>query len=82
MSDDDERLAALIDNEIAEDETNALLGRLAQDEGLRERLAALRKDRDRLVTAFDALLGQAPLARLLAAIPPADVEPAAGSKRA
>lgn len=82
MSDDDERLAALIDNEIAEDETNALLGRLAQDEGLRERLAALRKDHDRLVTTFDALLGQAPLARLLAAIPPADAEPAAGSKRA
>ena len=75
MPEDDERLAALIDNELGDEEKNALLERLAQDEALRERLAALRQDRDRLVASFDALLGQAPLARLRAAIPAADAEP-------
>ena len=49
MPDDEERLAALIDNELDDDEKAKLLERLAQDEALRDRLAALRRDRDRLV---------------------------------
>ena len=82
MPDDEERLAALIDNELDEDEKSALLARLAQDEGLRNRLEALRQDRARLVASFDALLAQAPLARLRAAIPTADAELPPHPKRA
>jgi anti-sigma factor RsiW len=82
MPEDEERLAALLDNELDEDEKSALLERLAQDEALRERLAALRRDRDRLIASFDALLGQAPLARLRAAIPASDAEPPARPVRA
>jgi anti-sigma factor RsiW len=74
MADDDERLAALIDNELEGDEKAALLARLEHDEGSRARLEAVRQQRARLVASFDALLGQAPLARLRAAIPVADVE--------
>ena len=81
MEHDDERLAALIDNELDEDEKNALLERLAQDEALRDRLAVLRQDRDRLVASFDALLAQAPLDRLRAAIPPAESRPSAPAER-
>ena len=81
MPDDDERLAGLIDNELDEDERSALLERLAQREALRSRLAAIRRDRDRLVASFDALLGQAPLERLRAAIPAAEAEPPAPQKR-
>ena len=77
MPDDDERLAALLDNELGEDAKSALLQRLANDETLRERLDVLRRDRDRLIASFDALLGQAPLDRLRAAIPPAEAEPPA-----
>ena len=75
MADDDEWLAALLDNELGEDEKSALLQRLANDESLRQRLDAVRRDRDRLVASFDALLGQAPLERRRAAIPPAEAEP-------
>jgi anti-sigma factor RsiW len=82
VRDDDERLAALIDNELDEKEKAELLERLAQDEALRDRLAALRRDRERLVASFDALLGQAPLERLRAAIPAADAAPPAPRKRA
>lgn len=74
MPDDDERLAALIDNELNDDEKSALLSRLAQDDALRNRLDELRQDRDRLVASFDALLEQAPLARLRRAIPAADAD--------
>ncbi len=82
MPDDDERLAALIDNELHGDEKSALLARLAQDESLRARLEAVRQDRARLVASFDELLGQAPLARLRAAIPDADAELPLRQKRA
>ncbi len=75
MPDDDGRLAALIDNELDQESKARLLARLAQDEALRERLEELRRDRARLVTAFDALLEQAPLAKLRAAIPQADAGP-------
>jgi anti-sigma factor RsiW len=71
---DEERLAALIDNELDEDEKGVLLSRLAQDEDLRARLEALRRDRARLVASFDALLDEAPVDRLRAAIPLADAD--------
>lgn len=71
MDDDGERLAALIDNELDDEEKAALLERLARDPALRDRLAAHQRDRDRLVASFDSLLAQAPVERLRAAIPPA-----------
>ena len=70
---DEERLAALIDNELSAEEKAALLERLAHDEALRGRLAAMRRDRDRLAGALDALLAAAPVERLRAFIP-AEVE--------
>jgi anti-sigma factor RsiW len=81
MPDDEERLAALIDNELDEEEKAALIERLAQDETLRDRLAALRRDRDRLVASFDALLAQAPLDRLRAAVPAGNAKPPAPQRR-
>ena len=81
MYEDEERLAALIDNELEGEEKAALLERLAQDEALRDRLDAIRRDRDRLVGSFDALLELAPLERLRAALPPVEAEPAAPLQR-
>ena len=81
MPDDDERLAALINDELDEDEKNSLLSRLAHNDALRERLEELRQDRARLVSSFDALLAHAPLTRLRAAIPAADADPFPRPKR-
>jgi anti-sigma factor RsiW len=81
LTDDEERLAALIDNELDEEEKAKLLERLERDDALRSRLAALRSDRDQIVASFDALLGQAPLERLRAVIPAAVAEPLAPRKR-
>jgi anti-sigma factor RsiW len=81
MPDDDERLAALIDDELDESQKYSLLSRLAQDDALRERLEELRQDRTRLASSFDALLAQAPLSRLRAAIPAADVDLPPRAKR-
>jgi len=69
---DDERLIALIDNELDDQERASLTARLAADEALRARFEALRRSRDDLVTAFDALLDQAPVERLRANLPPAE----------
>jgi anti-sigma factor RsiW len=69
MSDDDAELVALIDNELDESRRNALLARLAADERLRQRYEQLRQTSAPLAAAFDALLEQAPLARLRAALP-------------
>jgi len=78
MSGDDERLAALIDDELDARERSALLERLAGDEALRDRLVAMRHDRERLAGAFDALLTAAPVERLRATVAAA----AAGARRA
>ena len=67
---DDEALVALIDNELDEATRGGLLARLGQDEALRHRLEALRQSRAEIVATFDALLEQAPLARLRASLPP------------
>jgi anti-sigma factor RsiW len=69
MADDDAELAALIDNELDESRRTALLARLAADERLRERYEELRQTGAPLAASLDALLGQAPLARLRAALP-------------
>ncbi len=69
MSDDDAELVALIDNELNESRRTALLGRLATDARLRERYEELRQTSAPLAASLDALLGQAPLARLRAALP-------------
>src|SRR5271156_310895 len=69
MSEDDAELVALIDNELDESSRTALLARLAADEGLRQRYQELREAGAPLAASFDALLGQAPLARLRAALP-------------
>jgi anti-sigma factor RsiW len=69
MTDDDAELVALIDNELDDSSRTALLARLAADERLRHRYEELRQTTSPLATAFDALLGQAPVTRLRAALP-------------
>jgi anti-sigma factor RsiW len=69
MSDDDAELVALIDNELDEGSRTALLARLAADEGLRRRYEEFRQTGAPLAASLDVLLGQAPLARLRAALP-------------
>jgi anti-sigma factor RsiW len=69
MSDDDAELVALIDNELDESSRTALLARLAADDRLRRRYEELREAGAPLAASLDALLGQAPLARLRAALP-------------
>ena len=69
MSDDDAELVALIDNELDDSSRTALLARLAADERLRHRYEELQQTTTPLATSFDALLGQAPVARLQAALP-------------
>jgi len=69
MTDDDAELVALIDNELDQSSRDALLARLAADEQLRRRYDELREAGAPIAASFDALLGQAPLARLRAAIP-------------
>ena len=80
MSDDDAELVALIDNELDESRRTALLARLAADERLRQRYEELREAGAPLAGSLDALLGQAPLARLRAALP-ADEPPRQPSRR-
>jgi anti-sigma factor RsiW len=70
MADDDAELVALIDNELDEGRRTALLARLAADERLRQRYEEFRQTGAPIGASFDALLGQAPLARLRALLPP------------
>src|SRR5271154_664640 len=70
MTDDDADLVALIDNELDENRKSALLARLETDERLRERYEALRETGAPIAAGFDALLGQAPIQRLRAGLPP------------
>src|SRR5271166_1447816 len=78
--DDDADLVALIDNELNEDSKKALLARLETDERLRERYEALRRTGAPIGSAFDALLRQAPIARLRAGLPPEDNARAASGR--
>jgi anti-sigma factor RsiW len=69
MSEDDAELVALTDNALDEGRKTDLLARLAADEALRQRYEELRRTSGPLAASFDALLQQAPLARLRAAVP-------------
>ena len=69
MSDDDAELVALIDNELDESRRTALVARLAADDRLRQRYEELRQTGAPLAASLEALLGEAPLARLRAALP-------------
>ncbi len=73
MTDDDAELVALIDNELDESRKTALLARLAEDERLRRRYDELREAGAPIAASLDALLEQAPLARLRAMLPPDDL---------
>jgi anti-sigma factor RsiW len=70
MTDDDMELVALIDNEFDQSKRSALLARLAADEQLRRRYDELREAGAAIAASLDGLLGQAPLARLRAMLPP------------
>jgi anti-sigma factor RsiW len=61
---DDLRLVALLDDELDEAEAARLRARLAADPALQERLERLREVGPPLRAAFDALLADAPVARL------------------
>ena len=64
MTDEDQELVALIDNELDEERKTRLLARLAEDPALRARYEALRDAGAPIGAAFDTLLAQAPVARL------------------
>jgi anti-sigma factor RsiW len=70
MAEEDAELVALIDNELDEDAKSRVLVRLAEDETLRERYEALREAGAPIAQAFEALVENAPLDRLRAALPP------------
>jgi anti-sigma factor RsiW len=69
MTDDDAELVAFIDNELDENRRSALQARLAADEQLRRRYDELREAGAPIAASLDALLGEAPLARLKAMLP-------------
>jgi anti-sigma factor RsiW len=69
MNEDDAELVALIDNELDEGSRSALVARLAADERLRQRCDELRAAGAPIAGSLEALLSQAPLDRLRAALP-------------
>ena len=73
MASDDAELVALIDNELDDEPRGRLLARLAGDEELRKRYDALREAGTSIAAWLDALIENAPLARLRAALPPEGV---------
>jgi anti-sigma factor RsiW len=68
MAVDDTELVALIDGKLDEEAKNRLLARLAGDEGLRKRYEELRDAGIRIAASLDALIEEAPLPRLRAAL--------------
>ena len=73
MTEEDAELVALIDNELDEGAKSRVLARLAEDEVLRDRCEVLRKAGAPIAQAFEALIENAPLDRLRAALPPEGV---------
>src|SRR4051794_13501126 len=65
----DEELTALLDGQLAEPQRSEVFGRLASDAGLQDRFSALARTRGALDASFTALLAQAPVARMRAALP-------------
>lgn len=76
--DDRTKLTALIDGELPEPEKSQLLERLQTEAPLRAGRDALHAARSGIDAAFGGLLDQAPLTRLVAALP---APPAARSVR-
>jgi anti-sigma factor RsiW len=77
MENEDEKLVALIDNELDEDERRRLLTRLDRDAALRGRYEALQGTGAPIAAVLDGLLKSAPLNRLRAVIPKAEASPVA-----
>jgi anti-sigma factor RsiW len=73
MAKEDAELVALIDNELDAGAKSRVLARLAEDKTLRARYEVLRKAGVPIAHAFEALIENAPLDRLRAALPPEDV---------
>jgi anti-sigma factor RsiW len=69
MTTGDAELVALIDNELDEEAKSHLLARLVEDERLRQRYEELRDAGILIAGSLDALIGDAPLARLRAMLP-------------
>src|SRR6516165_6954477 len=69
MTGEDAELVALIDDELDEEAKSSLQARLAGDEGLRKRHEELRAAGVLIAASLDALIEEAPLPRLRAAIP-------------
>jgi anti-sigma factor RsiW len=70
ISDEDAEIVALIDDQLDQGARARLLARLAADETLRQRYEELRDAGAPIAAAFDALIEQAPLPRLRAALEP------------
>jgi anti-sigma factor RsiW len=70
MAEEDAELVALIDNELDAGAKSRLLARLAKDKTLQVRYEVLRKAGAPIAQAFEALIENAPLDRLRAALPP------------
>jgi anti-sigma factor RsiW len=68
MSGEDAELVALIDDELHEEAKSRLQARLAGDEGLRKRYEELRAAGVLIAASLDALIENAPLPRLRAAL--------------
>ena len=69
MTGEDTELVALIDDELDEEAKSSLQARLAGDEGLRKRYEELRDAGVLIAASLNALIEEAPLPRLRAAIP-------------
>ena len=69
MTGEDTELVALIDDELDEEAKSSLQARLAGDEGLRKRYEELRAAGVLIAASLNALIEEAPLSRLRAAIP-------------
>jgi anti-sigma factor RsiW len=72
MAEEDAELVALIDNELDAGAKSRVLARLAKDKTLRARYEVLREAGAPIAQAFEALIKDAPLDRLRAALPPED----------
>lgn len=70
MAEEDAELVALIDNELDAGAKSRVLARLAEDKTLRVRYEVLRETGEPIAQAFEALIENAPLDRLRAALPP------------
>src|SRR5579863_7156805 len=65
----DEDLTALLDGQLGESERTEVIRRVAAEPRLQDRLHALARARGPLDAAFAAMLADAPVARLRAALP-------------